>query len=439
MNPKDRRVKPAPMILDAVLIEDPDAGELVPSRGGEDGHGPVGEAKALGRDVAGRHPNPKRGVRPQAGAQGLLTCGYCGGPKVLCGGTARCTRASATGHERRWTTAVRALYGGLMLTPTPAALWGGALVRLAQRLATGAPPATLDALAVADPECAISGVEAVNRALAYLTRRHLGCLAELHRALQGAEVPAPWLTSLWHFGMDAALLTPLAPMPSGLFAVVCDTCAEPNIERSDARLEDIVIGVDVYDMAIRCPRCGEIPEHPLPGVKCRELHPVGRCFPGLSAPMACQAHEGQELDAKGLCDTGQRTVDRALLTLATIGRASSRWERALVDAFVRARRYEERAQRSDSAIVRSAVTSPELAPVFAALAEANPGVAGMLKDIGAPDLGPADPKMVARMRDRGGIGSLIEDGIETLRALFEPKPKALPSGSRLRRRKGGGR
>jgi hypothetical protein len=110
-----------------------------------------------------------------------------------------------------------------------------------------------------------------------------------------------------------------------------------------------------------------------------------------------------------------------------------------VDAFVRARRHEERMQRSDSAIVRSTVTSPELAPVFAALAETNPGVAEMLKEIGAPDLGPADPKMVARLRDKGGIEGLIEDGIETLRALFEPKPKALPSGSRGRRRSGGGR
>jgi hypothetical protein len=110
-----------------------------------------------------------------------------------------------------------------------------------------------------------------------------------------------------------------------------------------------------------------------------------------------------------------------------------------VDAFVRARRHEERTQRSDSAIVRSAVTSPELAPVFAALAETNPGVAAMLKEIGAPDLGPADPKMVARMRDKGGIEALIEDGIETLRALFEPTPKALPARSRVRRRNGGGR
>jgi hypothetical protein len=368
-----------------------------------------------------------------AGAERLITCAYCGGPKVICGGTVRCAGVDATARERRWATAVRALYGGLVLTPTPAALWGGALVRLAQRLGRGTPPADRGFLTIADPECAISGVGATDHALAYLECRDLARLGDLYRALQASE--APWLMTLWRFGIDAALLTALGWMGPGLFAVVCDACAEPGVEGEP--LDGIAVGVDVYDAAIRCPRCGEIPEHPLPGVKRRELHPVGRCLPGLSAPTACQAHEGQALDVNGLCDTGRRTVDRGVLTLATIGRASNRWERNLVEAFARARWYEEQAQRTDSAIVRAVVTSPALAPTFAALAQTNPGAARMLREIGAPDLGPADPAMVARMSDEGLLERFLEEGMEKLRALFEPRPKARSS-SRTQG-KGGGR
>ena len=359
-----------------------------------------------------------------AGAERLVTCASCGGPRVVCGGTACCTRAGATAHERRWATAVRALYGGLLLTATPAAFWGGALVRFARHLGRGTPPVDLDFLTIADPECAISGVEATEHAWAYLACGDLARLGDLYRALQASE--APWLVSLWRFGVDAALLTPLGWMGPGLFAVMCDACAEPGVEGEP--LDGIAVGADVYDRAIRCPSCGEIPEHPLPGVKRRELHPVGRCLPGLSAPPACQAHEGLALDINGLCDTGRRTVDRGLVTLATIGRASNPWERNLVDAFVRARWYEEQAQRTDSAIVRALVTSPELAPTFAALAQTNPGAARMLKEIGAPELGPADPAMVARMTDEGLLGRF-------LRALFEPRSKPRPS-SRTRRKGG---
>src|SRR3954469_9045339 len=64
-------------------------------------------------------------------------CTLCGGPVRICGGARRCMGGPLHPLERCWVTAIRLVYAGLSLTPTAAALWGGALLRLAGLLTRG--------------------------------------------------------------------------------------------------------------------------------------------------------------------------------------------------------------------------------------------------------------------------------------------------------------
>ena len=61
-------------------------------------------------------------------------CTLCGGPVRICGGTRRCMGGHLRPLERRWVTAIRLVYAGLCLTPTAAALWGGALGMIIWRI-----------------------------------------------------------------------------------------------------------------------------------------------------------------------------------------------------------------------------------------------------------------------------------------------------------------
>src|SRR5262249_42264559 len=83
--------------------------------------------------------DPRAAGPPSAGPPSA--CTLCGGPARLCGGVRRCTYLPGSPRELRWLTAIRAVYVGLVLTRTPAALWGGALLRFGRRLTTsdGAP------------------------------------------------------------------------------------------------------------------------------------------------------------------------------------------------------------------------------------------------------------------------------------------------------------
>ena len=359
-------------------------------------------------------------------------CTLCGGPAQLCGGAHRCTGFDGSPRELRWLIAIRAVHGGLVLTRSPAALWGGALLRFSRLLVAGegAPP-TIASMAAehANPCCAGSGVGTAELALAYLHDGDLGRLSELSRRLR--EDRAPWLVDLAALGPRAAAATPLDRERFQLFAVICDDCAHAG-EPLDALYEEVA----TYDAAIRCPRCCALSAHPLPGVKIGEPHPVARCLPGSgSAERICIMHNGGEVDGEGLCVDGRVIFDGALIEVSKIARARTPFERELVQAFVRARRRALNAQVDDAALAREVVTSPELMPFFAALAATNPEVAEDLAQIAGAPLDPAaaDPGVRAAMSAGGGLTGLIATGKAALEILLG-KPRELTPARPARRR-----
>ena len=359
-------------------------------------------------------------------------CTLCGGPAQLCGGARRCMGFDGSPRELRWLTAIRSIYGGLVLTRSPAAPWGGALLRFGRLLVAGegAPPTTASiASEHANPCGAGTGVGTAELALAYLQDGDLERLSELSRRLR--ENRAPWLVDLAALGPRAAASTPLDREHFQLFAVICDDCAHAR-EPLDALHEE----VGTYDDAIRCPRCGALSKHPLPGVKIGEPHPVARCLPGSgSAERICIMHNRGEVDAEWLCVDGRVIFDRALIEVSKIARARTPFERELVQAFVRARRRALNAQVDDAALAREVVTSPELMPFFAALAATNPEVAEDLAQIAGAPLDPAaaDPGVRAAMSAGGGLTGLIATGKAALEILLG-KPRELTPARPARRR-----
>ena len=255
-------------------------------------------------------------------------CTLCGGPVRICRGTRRCSGGHLDPIERRWVTAIRLVYAGLCLTPTAAALWGGALLRLAGLLTRGTsvlPAFVAIAAEYADPGGALASDVAARLAVTYLQHRDLDRLEELFRSLRDAD--APWLAELRLLGPRAALTTPLDPARFALFAVLCVDCAVAAPGAS------LFAHAATYDAAIQCPRCGLVAAHPLP-VRIGEPHPVARC---LGTRTSCLAHDGYELDAAGLCLRGRATLNRARSKAKKIGRAATSHDRELLDALDRAR------------------------------------------------------------------------------------------------------
>ena len=374
-------------------------------------------------------------------------CTVCSGPARLCGGVQHCTGGPRSVLELQWLTAIRAVYAGLVLTRTLAALWGGALLRFAHQLALGAlasgsPPASIARLAEehADPGGAASGSVMAGLALAYLHHGDLERLSELSRLLR--DTRAPWLLELQIIGPLAALSTPLDPERFPLFAVRCNDCADAAVRPHDRLYERVA----TYDAAIRCPRCGALPAHPLPGVRIGEPHPVGRCLPGAgAAAQACRVHDGQELDVEGLCVEGRSTLLQAVLVGVKLDqKASTPFERDLMQALGRAHRITLKTRLDDAAVARAMVTSPVLMPFFAALAVANPEAGRDLAQIaGAPlDTDAADPTVLAAMSGGSGLAGLIANGraaIAGLRASLSPAPPVpafRPSPTPRRRKEG---
>jgi hypothetical protein len=264
-----------------------------------------------------RVPEPVVSDAPKQAASNAdpVVCTLCRGPVLLCGGAQHCTGGPRSTLDLAWLVAIRAVYAGLVLTRTTAALWGGALLRLAGQLARGAlasPPAAMPHLAAkyADPACAVDAAVAARLALAYLEHGDLDRLSELSKALR--ESRAPWLSELALLGPRAALSSQFDIERFALLAVRCDGCAGAAPILADR----LYAYVDTYDAAIGCPRCGAISAHPLPGVRIGPPHPVGRCMGGArSAARCCIAHEGDELDAEGLCVQGRATIHRVRLDL----------------------------------------------------------------------------------------------------------------------------
>ena len=385
------------------------------------------------RDVGQSEPEPARLVSAVVidDAPETAACTLCGGPARLCGGARRCTGFFGAPRTLRWLTALRATYAGLVLTRTVAALWGGTLLRFGRLLAAGvAPPRSIVDLAgqVANPWRTSSGVPASELALAYLHDGDLERLSDLSRRLRDDR--APWLVDLAELAPRAAVATPLDRERFALFAVLCDGCA-----RRDLPLEALYENVGTYDAAIRCPRCGAVPAHPLPGVRIGELHPVARCVAGTgAAERTCLTHHGGELDAEGLCVDGRAVFDRALVEVSTIDRARTPFERDLVEALVRSRRALH-ARIDHAALARDVMTSPELMPFFAALAAAHPEAAEDLAKIAGAPLDPdaADPTLRAAM-SAGGLAGLLATGKAALERLFGT-PRELAPRRRPRRRR----
>jgi hypothetical protein len=276
----------------------------------------------------------------------LESCTLCGGPPRLCGSFNRCSGGGSTPLDLRWLTGIRAVYGCLLLTGTPGAVWGGSLLRMGRLVTRGTtPPAGIIELAA---EHASHGADAgafpASLALAYLEHEDLDRLWDLRELLDEVSRNgrlAPWLDDLW-VGVRAAVATPLTPKAFSLFAVRCEGCwrdaesgARPALYRH----------VDTYDQAIRCPGCGDIPKHPLPGVKIGEPHPVGRCIGGAwGARTACMSHEGYELDREGLCMEGRAVMAQAVTLAAQMVGGKVSYDQALVDAVVKAQGIRQRAE-----------------------------------------------------------------------------------------------
>jgi hypothetical protein len=281
-------------------------------------------------------------------SNGPERCSLCGGPPRLCGGTLRCSGAVATHNELRWLTGIRCVYGALLLTPTPASRWGGSLLRMGRLVVAGStPPARVVEVAADHAPLFRTPVSRrpVPLALAYLEHEDLDRLWELRELVDLAFREgslSPWLDDLL-VGVRAALATPLDKMRVfPVFAVRCEKCWGPDARGPRRRLFE---HVDTYDQAIRCPGCGEVPTHPLPGVKIGEPHPVGRCVGGAyGARSQCMAHEGYELDRAGLCLEGRAVLVRAMEEAAAMVHHDAPMDPALVDAVMRAQAIARKAQ-----------------------------------------------------------------------------------------------
>jgi hypothetical protein len=332
-------------------------------------------------------------------------CPLCGGPVRICGGTRRCMGGHLDPLERRWVTAIRLVYAGLCLTPTAAALWGGALLRLADLLTRGTSvsPAFVDVAAeYANPGGALPSDVAAHLAVTYLQHRDVDRLDDLFRSLRDAD--APWLVEIRILGPRAALATPLEHARFALFAVPCADCAASTSTSTQAPL---FTHVGTYDAAIRCPHCGLVAAHPLP-VRIGDPHPVARC---LGARTSCLAHDGYELDAAGLCLRGRATLDRARREAKKIGRVVTAQDRELIDALDRARQMVP-------------------LPFVAAVAALDPRAARALVRI---------PNFGKLMRVAEELANAFTSGLD--KVLFSaPKPKVLPTSAprpkRRRQRKG---
>ncbi len=275
-------------------------------------------------------------------------CSLCGGPPRLCGGILRCAGAVATPNELRWLTGIRCVYGALLLTPTPASCWGGALLRMGRLVVAGStPPAGIVEVAVEHAPLFRTphASRPVPLALAYLQHEDLDRLWELRELVDlafGEDSLSPWLDDLL-VGVRAALATPLDKMRVfPVFAVRCERCWGTHARGSRQRLFE---HVDTYDEAIRCPGCGEVPRHPLPGVKIGEPHPVGRCVGrAYGARFQCMAHQGDELDREGLCLEGKAILVRAMEEAVAMVNHHTPMDPALVDAVMRAQAIARKAQ-----------------------------------------------------------------------------------------------
>jgi hypothetical protein len=182
-------------------------------------------------------------------------------------------------------------------------------------------------------------------ALAYLEHENLDRLWELREVVDLAFREgslSPWIDDLL-VGVRAALATPLdKKRVFPVFAVCCETCWGTSARGPRRRLFE---HVDTYDQAIRCPGCGEVPTHPLPGVRIGEPHPVGRCVGGAyGARSQCMAHEGYELDREGLCVEGRAVLARAIDEATAMGHHHKPIDPALVDAVMKAQAIARKAQ-----------------------------------------------------------------------------------------------
>lgn len=387
-----------------------------------------------------------------------ILCGSCGGPPQLCGGLrGTCLGGCLSRRDFAWLTAIRALYAGLVLIPTPGALWGGSLVRLAGQIARAQPrlrPRAAERVGIVAATRAHVGRTprearaAGALALEYLQGSGIEALHAVFDQLRAA--PAPWLVEVRRIGSHAAVASPLEPQDWDLFAVLCESCADEALP-----LERRIVSVRSYDHALRCPLCGVVSTHPLPGVTTGEPHPVGRCLPTprKGPPPRCWSHREGELDTEGLCPDGQRIFDAGALEVKGFGAPRTPHQRELVEAFLRAKRWVDARQIDGDALFRQMALSPEFGPFFQGLAAASPEAAKTLEKLtGAPfDVSKADLGVATAVRSRGdmqgviaGVGAAIGNALaelfggirkQTKRALGLPAAPARASAKKTTRKR----
>src|SRR5580704_15098956 len=127
--------------------------------------------RANAASLAVRASEETREETPEA----IESCTLSGGPPRLRGSLNRCSGGGSTLLELRWLTAIRTVYGCLLLTGTPAAVWGGSLLRMGRLVTRGTtPPAGIaDVAAEHVPVGADSGALAASFAVAYLEHEDL--------------------------------------------------------------------------------------------------------------------------------------------------------------------------------------------------------------------------------------------------------------------------
>jgi hypothetical protein len=291
-------------------------------------HRPLSQSRGL--VVVGERPSPDA---PDDEDVDPAVCPACAGPVRICGGTQRCTTGALDPSEQRWVTAIRLVYVGVCLTSTPASLWGGAMLRLAKRMADtplSEPRAISLAVEHADP--GEDAARCASLALHYLGQRaaERGPMSEHSAARELYSLLRPRTAARW---LHAAVATPLGErVRFPLFTVLCARCALPGRGQ--------FAHVSTYDEAIRCPGCLVIHRHPIRAVTIGAPHPVGRCLPDPRDPQLCMVHdEGGRLalDREGLCPEGRATMVRAEALVAELGEPITRAQRTLFNAVARAK------------------------------------------------------------------------------------------------------
>lgn len=315
-------------------------------------------------------------------------CGRCYGPIYLCNSEGCLALESP---DLLWLSAIRALMLGILLTPNVGSRYGGVLVLAARAMVgSSAPPHSGDVAALLPhPGYDVSLRDAAELAARYLHDGNLDALSRLSASLRRTNDSLLWRRV--REAERAALSTPWREERFALLAVVCDACAGGRTLAGGVRGLSIpwsrrLEAAATYDAALRCPSCGALHTHPLPGVPIGLPHPVTRCTGGREGNVErCMVHDGGELGAEGVCCVGRPMLDQARAWGSDGPTIRLPWQRDLARALVQAQHVELERRTASGELVQALLGSAELRPFFAAAASLSPEIAeGLAQITGAP-------------------------------------------------------